>query len=291
METINLFKPNIVKESIEGVSEVLRSGWIGLGPKTHEFEKRFAEYVGAKYCVALNSCTSALHLAIKLLDLPPNSEVITTPMTFVSTNAAILYERLVPKFVDIEYGTLNIDASKIERSITKNTGAIMCVHYSGQPCDMDEIYDIANGYGLSVIEDSAHACGASYKGRKIGTSGVCCWSFHAVKNLPVGDGGAITLSNDEDYNRLMRLRWLGINKDTWSRSGDQNVYTWLYEVDELGYKYHMNDITAAIGIGQLKYIDEHNSIRKSIVERYLRTINTDKVLFLLARTWVAWSSR
>jgi len=280
VEEINLFKPNITEESVQGVCDVLRSGWIGLGPKTKEFEQKFADFVGAKYCVALNSCTSALHLTIKLLDTSSGDDIITTPMTFVSTNAVILYENLVPNFVDVEYGTLNIDVGEIEKSITDKTKAIMCVHYGGQPCDMDEIYQLADKYKLKVIEDAAHAVGSTYKGRKLGSADMACWSFHAVKNLPMGDGGAITLNNKEDYERLLKLRWMGITKDTWERSSDTpGVYSWYYNVDELGYKYHMNDITAAIGLGQLGVLEEHNKIRRRIVDTYLSRINNSKVMF------------
>ena len=264
---IDLFKTRISEESISNVAEVLRSGWIGLGPKTAEFEKAFAEYVGAKYCVGLNSCTSALHLAVRLLNAPEGSEIITTPMTFVSTNEAILYERLKPIFVDVERGTLNIDVTKIEAAITKKTVAILCVHFAGQPCDLEEIYRLAKRYNIKVIEDAAHACGASYHGKKIGSdSELACFSFHAVKNLPMGDGGAITTNNKKYYDELLKLRWLGINKSTFSRS--EANYKWKYDVDILGYKYHMNDITAAIGLGQLKTLDKENRHRQKLVDIY-----------------------
>lgn len=275
---ISLFKTNITKESIQNVVGVLKSNWVGLGPMTSQFEEEFANYVGARYCVALNSCTSALHLAVKLLNLPESKEVITTPMTFVSTNEVLLYERLVPVFADIEYGTLNIDVKEIESKITKKTGAIMIVHYGGQPCDLDEIYQLAGIHNLPLIQDCAHACGAEYKNRKIGSVSIkdlCCWSFHAVKNLPIGDGGAITTNNREFYNRLNKLRWLGIDKSTHSR--EAGGYTWRYDVDEVGYKYHMNDISAAIALGQLKALDAHNLVRNSLVNVYMNNIGNDLV--------------
>lgn len=265
-KVIQLFKPNITEQAIDEVAKVLRSGWIGLGPKTQKFEEAFAKYVGAKYCVALNSCTAALHLAVKLLDLPEGSEVITTPITFVSTNEVLLYERLVPVFVDVEYGTLNIDVKGIKERLTNKTKAIMVVHYGGQPCDLDEIYQLR----LPVIQDAAHACGATYKGRKLGSMGLCCWSFHAVKNLPAGDGGAVTTNNEEYYNRLLKLRWVGIDKSTYARGA--GGYSWRYDVNEMGYKYHMNDITAAIALAQLKVLDEHNKKRKEVVGIYLNNI-------------------
>lgn len=272
MKHIDLFKPNITEESIALAGDVLRSGWIGLGPKTKEFETEFAKYVGVRYCVALNSCTSALHLAVKLLDLPKGSEVITTPMTFVSTNEVILYEGLKPKFVDIEYGTLNLDYKKVAKAVNHKTRAIMCVHFGGQPCDMDELYSL----GLPIIEDAAHAAGASYKGKHVGyTNNLTCWSFHAVKNLPMGDGGAITTCNEKYYNRLLELRWMGINKSTYARSN--KGYSWRYDVNGIGYKYHANDISCAIGLGQLKVLDAHNKRRQEIVDYYMTHLDTSIV--------------
>lgn len=275
---IQLFKPNITEKSIKNVVEVLRSGWIGLGPKTQEFEKAFAEYVGAKHAVGLNSCTAALHLAVRLLNLPEGTEVITTPMTFVSTNEVLLYERLVPVWADIEYGTLNIDVADIEKKITKKTGAIVVVHYGGQPVDLDELYAVADSYHLPVIQDAAHAAGAEYKGKKVGgvrDDDLCCWSFHAVKNLPTGDGGMITTNNEDYLKRLQRLRWMGIDKDTFVRTETigRESYAWRYTVDEVGFKYHMNDITAAIGLGQLEVLDEHNDTRRMIVDLYMSRLS------------------
>lgn len=268
---ISLFRPQISEEAIDAVGEVLRSGWIGLGPKTAEFEQKFASYVGAPYCVALNSCTSALHLALKVLDIAPGKEVITTPVTFVSTNHAILYESLKPVFADIEPLTGNMDVKSVEQRITPNTGAIIAMHYGGYPCDLDAFYALGRKHGIPVIEDCAHACGAEYKGKKIGGFGdIHAFSFHAVKNLPMGDGGALTFSSEEYDSRLRRLRWMGIDKDTFVRSeaGKKNTYSWDYGVCEVGYKYHMNDINAAIGLAQLECLDSDNDRRGQIADIY-----------------------
>jgi perosamine synthetase len=275
--SIDLFKTDVSQESIDNVVDVLRSGWLGLGKKTAEFEKEFSNYVGSQYCLGLNSCTSALHLAVKALGLVSGDEVITTPMTFVSTNEVLLYEGIRPVFVDIEYGTLNIDVNKIIKAITQKTKAIMCVHFAGQPCDLDEIYKIAHDNNLYVIEDASHAAGASYKGKKIGFGDLVCWSFQAVKNLPVGDGGAITTNNIDYYNYIKKLRWLGIDKSTYERS-NVGSYSWRYDVDTVGYKYHMNDVTAAIGIGQLNALDKNNSKRKYIVDYYINHIDNPLVV-------------
>ena len=275
MGSIHLFRPVVSEAAIQAVAEVLRSGWTGLGPKTQLFEQDFAAYVGAKYCVALNSCTSALHLALHLLNLEEGDEVISTPLTFVSTNHAILYERATPVFADVQLETGCIDPVDIEKKITEKTKAIMAVHYGGYPCDIDQIHTIARTYGLHVIEDCAHACGSMYRGQMIGSiSSLNCFSFHSVKNLSLGDGGAITTDNKFYYDRLMKLRWLGIDKSTFARtemSGSNlnpRAYAWKYNVPEIGFKMHMNDINAAIGIEQLKLLDKENGRRAEIVEMY-----------------------
>lgn len=266
---IPVFRPNIGNEELSAVGEVFKSGWIGLGPKTEEFEKKFAAYIGTKYAVGVNSATAALHLALKVMNVE-EGEVISTPMTFVSTNHAILYNNAEPVFCDIEPDTLNIDAGKVEALITEKTKAIVVVHYGGYSVDMDKILDVAKKHNLKVIEDVAHGCGGEYKKNKLGSLGdIGCFSFHAVKNLATGDGGMITTDDPEVYGRLMKLRWVGISKDTWSREErDTKKYSWYYNVEELGFKYHMNDITAAIGLVQLAKLDMMNKKRYEISQRY-----------------------
>src|SRR3989338_7145798 len=270
---IPVFKPSYGKEEFDAVKKVMKSGWVGLGPVTAEFEERFAEYIGAKYAVALNSCTAGLHLAMKAMRIE-GGDVLTTPMTFVSTNHAILYNNATPVFCDIEPDTLNISVKEIEKNITKNTKAIVTVHYGGHPCDMDPIMELAGKKGIKVIEDAAHACGGEYKGRKIGALGdIACFSFHAVKNLATGEGGMITTNDRKVYERLKKLRWLGINKGTWDREASEKhngikKYSWYYDVEEVGFKYHLNDIPSAIGIAQLKKLDKMNDRRRKISFRY-----------------------
>ena len=265
---IPLFRPSISNEAIDAVSDVLRSGWIGLGPRTREFEERFAAYIGAPHCVGLNSCTSAIHLALRILDLPKGSEVITTALTFVSTNHAILYEDLKPVFADVDRATGNLSVASVAEKITDCTRALLVVHYGGYPADIDELYALARSRGISIVEDCAHACGSTYKGRRIGSHGdLHAFSFHAVKNLPMGDGGALTVRHSEDDARLRRLRWLGIDKDTFRRT-TTSTYDWEYDVPEVGYKYHMNDIAAAIGLAQLRLLDEQNARRAAIASAY-----------------------
>jgi perosamine synthetase len=265
---IALLKPLISEEAIEAVGEVLRSGWLGLGPKTAEFERAFAAYVGNRYCIGLNSCSAALHLALRILDLPEGSEVITTPITFVSTNHAILYERCTPVFADVQEDTGNLDVASAASKITGRTKAIMAVHLGGYPCDLDELYDLARSSGVAVIEDCAHACGAVYKGKRIGSHGeLHAFSFHAVKNLPMGEGGALVVRDEKLDARLRRLRWMGIDKDTFQRARG-TAYSWDYDVTELGFKYHLNDIHAAIGLAQLRRLDKDNARRAEIAARY-----------------------
>lgn len=264
---IQVFKPYIGDEEIEAVTEVLRSGWLGLGPKTAEFEKNFSEYIGVDYTVGVNSATSALDLSLKLLNIKNGDEVIVPTMTFVSTAHVVAYNLATPIFADCDLRTLGIDLEDVKRKITPKTKAIIPVHYGGRPVDMDRLKEVAGN--IPIIEDCAHAAGSSYKGNKCGSLGdIGCFSFQAVKNLAMGDGGALTLNNKDIAERAKRLRWLGIDKGTWDRSETDKSYWWEYHVDEIGLKCHMNDIAAAIGIVQLKKLDQMNGRRKEIAAKY-----------------------
>ncbi len=265
---LRLFHPVIHDEAIVRVTDALRSGWIGCGPRTNEFEQAFATMVGARYCVALNSCTTALQLALRVLDLPAGTEVVTSPLTFVSANQAILEESLTPVFADVQPDTGSIDPQSIAETITERTGALMVMHYGGTPCDLDEIYRLAREHDLAVIEDCAHACGASYRGQPIGShDGMQAFSFQAVKNLTLGDGGALTVASAGVDARLRRLRWSGIDRSTFERSAGA-AYHWEYEVTEVGMKGAMNDIAAAIGLGQLPHLEADNRRRREIAALY-----------------------
>ena len=264
---IQVFKPSMTQEEIDAVADVLRSGWIGLGPKTAEFEKKFAEFVGTTYAVAVNSCTAALDLALKLLDVNHGHEVIVPTMTFVSTAHCVAYRLAMPVFADVDPHTLSLDLDDVRRKITSRTRAIIPVHYSGRPVDMDALKEIAGE--IPIIEDCAHATGARYKGASVGSIGdIGCFSFHAVKNLAMGDGGALTLNTEPWMLRSKRLRWLGIDKGTWDRTATDKSYWWQYFVDEIGLKCHLNDIAAAIGLVQLRRLDSMNARRREIAGRY-----------------------
>lgn len=266
---IPVFRPSVTSAEIEAVKEVLESGWWGLGPRTREFEEAFAQYVGAKHAVALNSGTSALHLGLHLLDLKPGDEVLIPTITFVSTAHVAVYEGATPIFVDVRPDNCTIDVEDAARKITSRTRAIIPVHYGGHPADMDAVLSLCKEHNLVSMEDAAHAAGAAYKGKKIGSvSPLTAFSFQAVKNLACGDGGALTTGNDEWEGRLRELRWLGISKDTWKRASEEKVYAWQYWIREVGFKNHMNDINAAIALVQLRRLAETNGKRRSIVEKY-----------------------
>jgi perosamine synthetase len=264
---IPVYKPYHDHLEMEYLRQVVESGWWGMGPRTAEFEAKFATYIGSKHALGLNSATAALHLALMCVGVQ-DAEVITPSMTFVSTNHAILYNGGIPVFCDVEPENLNITTENIEQLISPRTKAIIVVHYGGYSCDMDPIMDLARAHNIAVIEDCAHACGGRYKGRMLGSIGdFGSFSFQAVKNLATGDGGMLTTNNDDWASRIKKLRWVGISKDTFDR-GAGNSYDWFYDVTEAGYKYHMNDIIAAIGLAQLEKLEWMNDKRRYWSVRY-----------------------
>lgn len=264
---IPFHKPHITEDEIKEVMDSLRSGWLTMGPKTIEFENRFREYVGSMNAVSANSCTACLHLALKAIDITEGDEVITPNITFTATAEVVTYFNARPVLVDVEEDTLNIDVSKIEEKITDKTRAIIPVHFGGQPCDMDEIIDIAQKYNLFIIEDAAHALPAFYDNRKIGTIGdITCFSFYATKTLSAGEGGMITTDNDDWAERMRILRLHGISRDAWKRYSEEG--SWYYEVIEAGYKYNMTDLHASVGIAQLRKLEDMWQKRKEIAKRY-----------------------
>ncbi len=270
---IPLFKPSYSEEEVQAVAETLRSGWVGLGPKTAQFEQEFARYVNSSYSVALNSGTAALHLALLSLNLKRGDEVIVSPITFVSTAHVVEYVGATPVFVDVEPDTLNMNPGDVARKITPRTKVILPTHYGGHPCDLEALSNCARGREITIVEDAAHACGAQYKGKKIGSiSPLTCFSFHAVKNLATGEGGAISYRDSQLDQYFREMRWLGINKGTWDRTGSGDVYAWRYDVSRLGFKYHMHDISAAIGLVQLRKLERNNERRRSIAERYSKEL-------------------
>lgn len=251
---IRMYCPLVSETVINKFAETWRSGWIGQGPRVDEFEKEFSKKFGLKYVVALNSATSGLRLAYAMADIGPGDEVITTPYTMVATNTAILEQFANPVFADVQYETANIDPQDIEHRITENTKAIICVHWGGYPCDMDEIRKIASDYDLPVIEDAAHALGATYKDKPIGSiSDFTVFSLQAIKHITTGDGGMLSVKTKERYEEALRRRWFGIDRA--GRKPSVLGHDPTYDIWEVGYKYHMNDIAATIGLEQLKCFD------------------------------------
>jgi len=271
METkVAMFKPYVSERAIERVARTLRSGWIGDGPVVKEFEGAIKEMFGIPYPVAVNSCTTALQLALALIGLEPGDEVITTAQTFMATSHVILARGAQPVYADVQYLTGNMDPADVEHRITERTRAIMPVHWAGYPCDMDEILEIAARYELPVIEDAAQALGASYKARPIGTiSPYNCFSFQAVKQLTTGDGGMLCLADEATYQAARRRRWFGIDPD---RRKPTLLGEPEWDVTEVGYKYHMNDIAASLGVEHLKVFPEIQRRRAEIAYRYRKAL-------------------
>lgn len=259
--------PSIGEEEIAEVVDSLRSGWITTGPKAHQFEKDFAEYVGSKYAVGLSSATAGLHLSLMALGIGAGDEVITTPMTFVATVNMIVANRATPVFADIDPRTLQIDPEEIKSKVTGRTKAVIPVHFAGQPCDMDRIHEIAGTHHLHVVEDAAHAAGTEYRGRRIGAlSPLSVFSFHPIKNITTGEGGMVTTNREDLAETIRMLKFHGISKDAWKRYDEKG--TPHYDVMAPGFKYNLMDIQAALGIHQLKRIEAFNRRRKEMAERY-----------------------
>ena len=258
----------ISDDDIESVVDVLESDWLTQGPKIEEFEKEISAYCGSNYAVVFNSGTSALHAAFSVLGLDKDDEFITTPNTFVATANAGLHTGIKPIFVDIEEDTGNLNTSKVEERITERTRLIVPVHYSGHPVDMGKIYEIAERKNLYVIEDACHALGAKYKGYKTGGcnySDMTVFSFHPVKHITTGEGGAVLTNNKDFYKKLLMSRSHGIEKRSFINKPDGD---WYYEMQSLGYNYRMTDIQAALGISQLRKSDKFIDRRKEISRLY-----------------------
>lgn len=260
-------RQTIEEDDIQAVVDVLRSDYLTTGPKIAEFEKMVADYVGAKYAVAISNGTSALHAACFAAGIQPGDEVITTPLTFAASSNCVLYCGGTPVFADVDLKTYNIDPEDIRRKITDKTKAIIAVHLAGQPCDMDEIHKIAKEHDLLVIEDGAHALGSVYKGKKVGTlSDMTTFSFHPVKPITTGEGGMIVTDNEEFYQKMMLFRSHGITRD--ENLMTRNDGSWFYQQLDLGYNYRITDIQCALGCSQMKKLDRFLARRKEIVARY-----------------------
>jgi dTDP-4-amino-4,6-dideoxygalactose transaminase len=258
--------PSIGQEEIDEVTDSLRSGWITTGPKVARFEEEFAAYIGCRHAIAVSSCTAALHVILTALGIRPGDEVIVPTLTFCATAHVIAQLGAKPVLVDVDTNC-QISEEAVERAITWKTRAIIPVHYGGQTCDLTGILNLADKRGIDVVEDAAHAVGASYQGRRIGTHGrAVAFSFYATKNLATGEGGMITTSDTALAQQMRPLVLHGMNRDAWNRYSQSG--SWYYEVVDLGYKYNMTDIQAAIGIHQLRKLESMNARRREIAEKY-----------------------
>jgi perosamine synthetase len=260
-------RPSIGQEELKEVEKVFLTGWLGLGSTVFDFESKLKDYLGAKHVLAVNTGTTALHIALDAFGIKQGDEVIVPSLTFCASIQAITALGARPVFCEIDPDTLNMDISDVKRRVTAKTKAIMPVHYCGQACDMDALMEIGKERNIRIIEDAAHAFGSSYKGRKLGSFGdATCFSFDPIKNLTCGEGGAVALSDDATAELIRTKRILGIDKDTWHRY--RNERAWFYEVTMQGYRYHMSNINAAIGLAQLKKIELFVRKKKTIVLKY-----------------------
>lgn len=267
--SVAFHRASLGEDEVQAVAEVIRSGWLTMGARTFEFERKFASYVGAKHAVAVASCTAALHLALEAIGIRRDDEVLLPTTTFTATAEVVTYLQARPVLVDIDPRTLNIDVEDALRKITPRTRAIIPVHFAGQPCDMAEICQLADAHGLHVVEDAAHALPSEYRGRRVGSiSQLTAFSFYATKTLTTGEGGMITTDNEDYAKRLQLMRLHGISRDAWNRYGSAG--SWRYEVHEAGYKYNLTDIQAALGIVQLAKCDEMGRARRRIAACYDR---------------------
>jgi dTDP-4-amino-4,6-dideoxygalactose transaminase len=278
--------PSFGQEERKELLEALDSGWITTGPRTKRFEEAFAAFVGAREAVAVNSCTAALHLALAALRIGTGDAVITSPFTFAATANVVVHQGAYPVFVDIDPNTYNLDVTKLRSflkvqcswdaekhllSLKRNgrrVRAIIPVHYGGNPCEMDRILRLAGRYGLAVIEDAAHAAGASYRERsRIGAlSTATCFSFYANKNMTTAEGGMLTTNDPEFAQRVRVLSSHGISKDSWARYSKEG--SWQYDLIDAGFKYNLTDLASALGLHQLKKLDGFIARRAQLAERY-----------------------
>jgi len=264
---IYLSRPCIDYREIRSVAKILKSGWLSSGETVREFENKFAEFIGVKYAISLNSCASALQLAIQVQEL--KGEIILPSFTFTASANAVINAGCIPRFVDIEYDSCNMDSEKVEALINEKTVAIMPVHYAGQSCNMAKIKAIAKKYGLIIIEDSAEAAGAMFRGKKTGSFGIGCFSFFSTKNITCGEGGMITTDNRCLKNKILAYSSHGIDKTAFVRSKPN----WFREAKYVGFNYRMSNILAAIAMVQLYKIEAMNNQRRSLARYLSKNLN------------------
>lgn len=265
--------PSLGEEEIAEVVSCLRSGWLTTGPKTKQFETQFADFVGSRHAIAVNSCTAALHLSLEAAGVTVGDEVITSPMTFASTAAVIEHLRAKPVFADCDPLTLTIDPTNIERNLSPKTKAIIPVHFAGQACDMTPILEIGKHYAIPIIEDAAHALPTTYKGGFVGTLGdMTCFSFYVTKTITTGEGGIVATNNSAYAEHVRAMSLHGMTRDAWKRYRHDGG--WFYEILSPGYKYNLTDIAASLGIHQLQKCNEFHKRRERIAEMYTEAFSS-----------------
>ena len=262
-------KQMIGEDDIKAVIQVLKSDYLTTGPVIQQFEEQIAKLTGSSYAVAFSNGTAALHAACYAAGIQEGDEVLTTPMTFAATSNSVLYQGGTPVFIDIDPNTYNIDPDLIEKYITQKTKAIIPVHFTGQPAEMDEILRIAKKHQLIVIEDAAHALGATYKNKKVGSIGdMTMFSFHPVKHITTGEGGMITTNNQTYYEKLLQFRTHGITRESYMLKNNHGP--WYYEMQFLGFNYRITDIQAALGLSQIEKLSQFVDRRKQLVNLYMK---------------------
>lgn len=274
--SIRLFAPYLGEEELNEIRDSFEKSWVGLGEKVIRFESAFSEYLKCKNSIGVNSATAGLHLAVNAFGFQKGKKVLVPDITFASTAFAPIYNGLDPVFVDVNEDNVSMSIEDLEKKFSKECVAVMPVHYGGHPAEMEKITDFAKQNNLKVVEDCAHTIGASYKGKNLGLWGdVGCFSFEEKKAMTTGDGGMICTNDYEIAERIKAPKWLGIDKDTYKRSSgyisadELDIKHWYYDINELGFKYNMNDLSAAIGLVQLKKLDWMNKRRSEIIREYL----------------------
>jgi perosamine synthetase len=276
---IRLFKPSLGDEELQAVKEAFDRSWVGLGPMVNEFEEKWAKYIGSEKAIGLNSATAALHLSLAVFKFPAGKKVLVPSLTFSSTASAVLYNQLIPVFVDSNPTTLGMDLEDLDKKYDKDCVAVIPVHYAGHPVPMEKLVPWAKERELKVIEDCAHTAGAVYKDKVLGTWGdIGCFSFEEKKLMTTGDGGMMVTDDPELFKDVKAMRWVGIDKDNWKTAqeytnANHKALHWFYELNVLGYKYNMNDLAASIGLAQLKKLKSMNERRSVIIRQYMDGLN------------------
>ncbi|MGE5435594.1 MAG: DegT/DnrJ/EryC1/StrS family aminotransferase [Syntrophothermus sp.] len=275
---IRLFKPSLGEEELLAVKDAFERSWVGLGPKVNEFENAWEKLIGCESAIAVNSATAALHLALRVFGFPKGKKVLVPAMTFSATASAVLYNDLIPVFIDSDPITLGISLEDLNNKYDNECVAVMPVHYCGHPVQMEKLIPWAKERNLKVIEDCAHTTGPIYKGKALGTWGdIGCFSFEEKKLMTTGDGGMMVTNKPELFKDVKAMRWVGIDKDNWKTAQsyvdvNKDAMHWFYELNILGYKYNMNDLAATIGLAQLNKLSAMNKRRSEIISKYMMGI-------------------